>query len=234
MISNEQLAQKAQNGAQDALLELWQQNKGLINKYAMRYARTASNNGLELEDLKQTGFIALHDAAMSYDHTRGAFSSWLSIHLKGYMLRACGLRHGALPPSVASLDAPVADDGDGVLLDTIEDKNAQRGFRDVLARSCTSCLQEALDKLPGDERRAICAVYFENVPRQEVLKPFLRGMRKLRNNNRLHELLEDYESPIWQHTTLTSFKRTGASSVERAAIRREDILTRCNQSVQGK
>ncbi len=206
------------------LEELWKQNKGLIYLKAKKYAIAGRKAGLTLEDLTQTGFIALHDAAMNYDAAHSAFSTYLGIYLKAHMLRACGYAHSTDLPPVASLDAPAGDnEHGGVLLDTIEDKNAQKGFQDVLTREAVSCLRDELDTLPADERDAVRAVFFENAPRQNVQKPFLRGMRKLRNSHRLQALLEDYDAPIYRHISLATFNSTQTSCVERAAMQRESM-----------
>lgn len=235
MLSNEQLAQKARSGAQDAFQELWQQNKGLINQYAVRYISAARNNGLDLEDLKQIGFIALHDAVMSYDHTQSAFSSWLSIHLKGHMLRACGLSHGVLPPSVASLDARVGDDDDGdTYLDRLEDAAAQEAYIAVDCASDLSVLGAALERLPEDERAALRSVFYDGKPAASCFRAYKRGIRRLRNDHRLRALIDIYNSAAYGHTSLALFRYTMTSAVERAAIRREDILTRYSQPVSGK
>lgn len=69
-MSNEKLVQLIQSGAdQDGtcMLQLWEQNRGLIAKIAMKYQ--AFDN---LDDLKQEGYFGLCDAVRCYDPEAGA------------------------------------------------------------------------------------------------------------------------------------------------------------------
>lgn len=66
--SNERLVEMIRNGTDPAghMLQLWQQNRGLIGKIANRY------EGYEdIEDLKQQGYIGLCDAVRGYDPEKG-------------------------------------------------------------------------------------------------------------------------------------------------------------------
>lgn len=62
--SNEKLVGMIRNGTDPAghMLQLWQQNRGLIGKIAGRYERYEDG-----EDLKQQGYIGLCDAVRCYD-----------------------------------------------------------------------------------------------------------------------------------------------------------------------
>lgn len=56
---------------------LWAENKGLVYKIAQQYQGYA-----ELEDLIQEGFLALCETMNTYDETKGAFSTYATIHIK--------------------------------------------------------------------------------------------------------------------------------------------------------
>lgn len=63
-MTNEQLVARIQGGGNIAenMLSLWEQNKGFISVMARKYEGYA-----ELEDLEQSGYIGLNDAAQHYD-----------------------------------------------------------------------------------------------------------------------------------------------------------------------
>ncbi|MDE5699827.1 MAG: sigma-70 family RNA polymerase sigma factor [Lachnospiraceae bacterium] len=84
-MTNEQLVALIQDGqnADDHMLELWQQNQGLIAKTALKYS------GYEdIEDLKQQGYIGLCNAVNAYRPDKGvSFSSYAVFWLKQSMYR---------------------------------------------------------------------------------------------------------------------------------------------------
>lgn len=85
IVTNEQLVALIQDGqnAADHMLELWQQNQGLITKAALKYS------GYEdIEDLKQQGYIGLCNAVNAYRSDKGvSFSSYAVFWLKQSMHR---------------------------------------------------------------------------------------------------------------------------------------------------
>lgn len=128
---------------------------------------------------------------------------------------------------MGSLNVPVGTDPDGdTQLDMLEDEAAQEAFEAVVEDARAPILQAALDRLQSSERDAIHAVFYNGEPKGTQHNALKRALRKLRNDYRLTQALEGYVTPIWQHTTLTAFKRDMTSSVERAAIRREALLER--------
>lgn len=225
MATNEELVYRIQNGDASRLLDLWEQNTGMVYKTAQKYAAVCQRSGFMLEDLMQVGYLAMHAAAYAYDSAFSVpFSAFLRKYLKGFMLRAAGWKNGGPPPCVDSLDAPVGTDPDvSTQLDMLEDETAQAPFEAISSQACAPILKDALDRLPKEERSAVYAVFYEGAAQSAVAKPLQRGMRKLRNDHRLCASLEGYITPIWRHTTLSAFKRDMTSSVERAVLQRERI-----------
>ena len=80
-MTNEDLAARIRAGDDKGMkntLCLWKQNSGIIHKTISRYA-----GYVELEDLEQESFFAVHKAALSYDPAAGtAFTSVLTLYLK--------------------------------------------------------------------------------------------------------------------------------------------------------
>lgn len=93
MMTNEQLVSKIQAGIDVAenMLQLWQQNQGLIGKIASRYSWYE-----DIEDLKQQGYIGLCDAVKGYRVEEGAkFASyaafWIRQNIQRYIEECSGV-----------------------------------------------------------------------------------------------------------------------------------------------
>jgi RNA polymerase sigma factor (sigma-70 family) len=84
-MGNEEIVERIQKGidTKENLLELWEQNKGLIGKAALRYSAYE-----DMEDLRQQGYMGLYVAAMNYNPDGGAlFSTYATICIKREMQR---------------------------------------------------------------------------------------------------------------------------------------------------
>ena len=79
-MTNEELAARIQSGIDEAenMLQLWQQNKGLIHSVARKYAAYE-----DIEDLEQQGYLGLCDAVQGYRPEEGAaFSTYALIWIR--------------------------------------------------------------------------------------------------------------------------------------------------------
>ena len=180
-MSNEQLVELVQIGDRDALLQLWEQVRRLVLKYAGRWA-VYGGNGAEVEDLMQVGFIAVLRAAETFDSRSGnKFTSYLDPVLKTEFTRATGQRtkRDREDPlqSAASLDAPLtADDEDFTLADALEDPAAEEAFAEVAGRDWLECiravLEEAIGKLAPELQEVIRKKYYQ----QETLSGYDRTL----------------------------------------------------------
>lgn len=195
--SNEQLVELVRAGDCDALLQLWEQVRRLVLKYAGRWA-VYGGNGVEAEDLMQVGFIAVLRAAETFDSRSGnKFTSYLDPVLKTEFSIATGqrTRKQQMDPlqSAASLDAPLTDDtGDPfTLADTLEDPAAEAAFREVdeldRRERLYSILRAAVNALPRDQRTAIIEKYW----RQERAdsKAHAAALKRLRHPDVSRKLL---------------------------------------------
>lgn len=83
-MTNEELVAAIQQSEEpcDLLGQLYQQNHGLIFRYVKRYGGLA-----DVEELMQEAFFAVHNAAMGYEPEKGAFTTYLTWHLKGHIGR---------------------------------------------------------------------------------------------------------------------------------------------------
>lgn len=83
-ISNEQLVTRIQAGEKVAenMLQLWQQNQGLIRAIAKKYIAFA-----EIDDLIQEGYIGLCNATYGYNPKDGAFFNYAALWVRQAMQR---------------------------------------------------------------------------------------------------------------------------------------------------
>ena len=87
-LSNETLCKLLQNGSKEAEKKIWLKNKGLVMKYANKYHKRYNSN-LELDDLIQTGYIGLIQAANRFDFSKGCkFSTYAIYWIRQIILRS--------------------------------------------------------------------------------------------------------------------------------------------------
>lgn len=90
-MTNEELVIRIKSGINPAehMKQLWEQNRGMIGKIAMKYQGYG-----EIEDLKQQGFIGLCNAVEGYEPDQGipfGNYAWYWIrHSMGRYLEECG------------------------------------------------------------------------------------------------------------------------------------------------
>lgn len=86
-LTNEQLIDRIKAGDErrtEYLLQLWNQNQGIIRKYVSKYS-----GSVEYDDLIQEAFIALCIAIRYYQPEKGKFTTYLGIKLIEGLYRYC-------------------------------------------------------------------------------------------------------------------------------------------------
>ena len=150
----------------EELLELWGQVRPFAYKQATRWAAAlGEHSGVTVEDLLQSAFLALLEAAEGYDPSAGAFLTWYGLKLKAAFTEATGQRTKRQredPMCTAlSLDAPLTDDtGDlFTLADTLADPAAELAVVAVaeldFQQRRHKALELALAVLPEVQRAAV-------------------------------------------------------------------------------
>lgn len=172
-MTNEELVSSIQAdpiSGRGRLLELWDQTRRIALKQVPRWASYHSN-GVDAEDLEQSGFIALMRAVDTYDPTAGcAFSTWYHNFILKEFTIATGRRtekqKSDLLNAAVSLDAPITDAGDGNLSlgDTVLDEQAEAAFTDAEDRVDNALLHtilmDAVNELPEEQRTAVTTKYW--------------------------------------------------------------------------
>ena len=230
--------------------EVIRQYKGWVYRIAKRYASFLENTGaFDMEDLIQAGNIGLLEAQKTYNPERGKnFIGWSFFYIRNAMYNQLGfndrLRH-CPPAPLIYLDAPIAEDEETTLLDTIEDPTVipfdEPICEEETRREIVEEVRAAVDRLKGPKQReAIKRVWLDGQERKEAAEEMGTsitalhaldedGRRNLRRDNRL-KLLAMPSFAVGVH----KFRSTWTSAVEAAVIWLEEHQATLMESVGGQ
>ena len=174
-MSNEELAQRIQQGERDLILQLWAQVRRYAHDRAYKWHRaTGGRGGVTLDDLEQEAFIALLEALETWKAEEGPFLPWYAYRLKGTFTAATGQRtkRDMKDPlqDCLSLGVPLADhEGNPFTLeDTIPDPRAEEDMEAVAERDLQAGVRRVVDSLPAEQRRVILLRYFRDMTREQT------------------------------------------------------------------
>jgi len=211
------------------LVALW------ANKY-IQYAPKQGNRLYDVDDLIQSGYLALVDAVAGYDSEVGAFTTYLNFHIRRHFAKVSGRYGTKRRPELdaASLDIPFGEDNDTTRADLLADPAVEFVDdvieKDALHRDFAAVMLE-INKLPEELCRAFMLVYWHSYSPQKAAEVMGitpqkarryrdRAVHKIRNSATGRRIREDRYP--FRHVTLTSFKNTRTSSVEWAILRMEE------------
>lgn len=187
-MTNEELVALIQSGDRDKLTVLWEQVRRFVWKQAnRRYLLTGGLGGVEVDDLRQSGYIALLNAVDSFDPAAGrSFVSWLSLALKTAFseagsFRSIKQRHDPIHRA-GTLDIPVSEDSDTTIAELIEDPGAAEDFQNAEHRlyleQLQTAIESALAQLPENQRTAVREKFWGGkTVDDKVLRAALRTLR---------------------------------------------------------
>lgn len=258
-MTNEELARRIQGGETERYGELWAQVQGLIAKRVFSFMARAgglcARYGVTEEDLMQAGFLALVDGVAAYDPTEEyKLTTYLSLHLKNQFAAALGggRRRNALSPAdplneSASLEMPAGDGEDGLtLMDQIPDETGETGFLEAeervfqvelraaleteICRSCTPEQAEVIRCRFFDGETLRCMAGRMGIPYEKIHARQEQGLNRLRSRSR-HRLMPFLYPEYYAYSgnSLTAFRNSGASGVERAVERAEEKREKLSQ-----
>jgi RNA polymerase sigma factor (sigma-70 family) len=244
-MSNEELVAEIQAGAVERMGELWEQVKGLV-AWKARHVMTGLENwgdprGVELDDLVQTGYLALVKAVESYEQTGGAFSTWLLFYLKTAFAEVTGRRteKSNMEPlnQALSLDKPLGDEADGATFgDLVPDHKAAATLTAVEEMVWLEQLREAMEgvlaELPEEQTGVLRQRYYGQqtlaataqrmgTTAEEVRKLEGKGLKALRHYKLANRIRPFYDFDYYAGTGLSAFRNSGMSVQERYLIKQE-------------
>lgn len=235
-MSNEELCILIQAGKTELLGELWEQVQKLVEKHARYMLLIVNRPTMELDDLKQSGFLAFLYAVDHYSSDVGAkFSTYLCLCLKNAFRECLGIRTNKQKQDpinwAASLSHPLANEPDsGKLFDIVPDPDADIPMETVEAKLWHKQLQEALEKalsvLPERCAEVLRMRYYQGLTLSEigqskncslemVRQIERKGIRLLQQPKTACNLLPFYQYDFYAKTGLTAFRETGLSVQER-------------------
>ena len=256
-MTNEELVSAIQAGATERMGELWDQVKGLV-AWKARHIMTAldlrgSSCGVELEDLIQSGYIAMVEAVHYYNPENGAvFSTCLINSLKTVFAEATAYRtqRGRNEPlnTAFSLDKPLTDESDSSLFgDFVPDPKAAATMLSIEERLWREQLHEALEaalaSLPEKYADVMRLRHYQGLTLADVGE--IRGtsperirqmenkaIRQLRKPSVACHLRPFYDFDFYCGTGLGAFQHTGMSIQERYLVLEEDRKERAERRHQ--
>ena len=241
-MSNEELAVEIQAGAIERMGELWEQVRRFVAMKA-RHVMTALEGraDVELDDLIQSGYLALVEAVADYKPEQGAFLTVLGYHLKSAFAEATHFRtlrqqRETLARPI-SLDSPVGDDTDACPLgDLIADPTGTARLEDAEERIYQEQLQKTVAAVLADlteEHRELLRLRFwegatlqkiamvQGVTKELVRKKENNAIRELRRPRNASRLEPFHNFDPYNGTGLNAFRHTGLSVQERYPIQEE-------------
>lgn len=237
MLSNEELAVLIQQGHKELEPELWEQIRRFVKMQAeKRLSLVETTHGVEVDDLIQSGYLAMVRTCEKYDPQNGAFLTYMDFYLKAAFAEVLGYRKRHRDPLdyAQSLDAPIGgEDDDFCLVDTVaaQDDDFAESEDSIYIIQLRAALDSLIRRIPNTEGQLIRENYLDHLPLSEIARRrgcsrgYLanvkrRGLYLLRckaygteEGRNLYSFLRDDVSE-YTRVSASSFQRTGTSSVE--------------------
>ncbi len=239
-MSNEELVAVIQAGETERMGELWEQVRRFVIKQAHRVPLEGRAD-VELDDLLQSGYLALADSVADYTPGEYGFLTHLSYRLKTAFAEATRFRterqqREALA-GILSLDTPLSDEvNSSTMMDLIPDPAGAEAFENAEDQIYREQLRDAvaavLADLPEGQQELLHRRYWEGATLTELAaaqgieverirqkeNKAIRELRKPRNASRL---IHFYDFDYYSGTGMNAFRHTGQSIQERYLIREE-------------
>lgn len=242
-MTDEELALKAQAGDEAALIELWNNKRGLVYTFAKRryspLLDSGLNRGVDMDDFMQCGFLALMRAVKYYDPDKPfAFSTYVGNACKtefDYLLRT--REHSKIDAldHATSFDKPVVDNDETATLEgTLADPcdRIEAVEEKIFQEQQHQAIEKAFEYIPEKQSTALRLRYYKDKTMQEIGESMGLTYNQVRNilkyafiNMRKPEIRAELEPFI---DLRTDFYRTGSvarqtSPVEENVIWRESL-----------
>lgn len=238
-MTNEELALAIKAGQNALTVELWGQVEAFVQMVARRYYnRLDGCRGVEVEDLVQSGFLALMDAVQGYDPEKGAFLTYLGNWLHSYFRQAAGLKtkRAARDPISSPVSLDMETEGGDTLGDLQPDvRNEPEEVEErIYTEQLHAALEKALNMLDAEAAATIRQRFYEGLTLRSIAERSGRteGHVYRVQNRALSQMYRNarrcgLEEFLDVHTNY--FRRAGrqrSSPVEAEVLRREWLRKR--------
>ncbi len=230
-MTNEQLVRRIRDGESRLLETLVENNHGMINRIVKGYgAHVEINKAVDYDDLYQSAVVGLLEAVPGWDPSRGAFMTFAVYYIRKSIRQTLGVatskRTVDSMPTV-SLYAPINELDDIFLVDTIADTSAVDPAEEAELSDMRRIVREAVESLPESQYIAI-QHWINGGDPLGTSREQLAAKKSLRKNKALIKMWEMCKSVPYHHIGYKTYKTTFTSTVEAAAIYREEWWERMN------
>lgn len=243
-MTNEELAERIRAGESELSETLWRQVEAFVTDMARRRLRlTGGAGGVELEDLVQSGYIAMTEALEDYRPELGyAFLTYLGRRLRNAFNAASGCRSSRRDPLNGALSLEALREEDGELSPSLP---ADPG--DAIARAeqriwlgqLRETEERALAALPESQSELLQRRYFQGLSLRELglergicpeavrqrERRALAALRRGAKSSGLEQFVEE-RTPYYARVGPSAFNTAHTSAVELAVLRRETLRER--------
>lgn len=203
-MTNEELALRIVAGESDLSLDLWNQVEKFVhwqaNRFYFGYQDRCKQLSIELDDLRQEGYLAMLTAVEKFDPARRTkFLTVFGYYLKKRFFTMAKMHYTGWQRNKvhrsASLDAMISENDKENLLDTIADERNELEEVDeaIYWATVLPSLTQAFATLTKRQQEILVSIYYEGNTHEATAKKFgiskggvstiaRGGMNKLRNN----------------------------------------------------
>lgn len=245
-MTNEELALLIQDGRTDLCGTLW----GQVEKFVSMKANTFYRNGkefirCELDDLKQSGYIAMTQAIENFTPGNGKFITWFTFYLRtAFIATATGHTEKQRKDPLFfadDIDRDLYEEGGFTLEETIpgEAPDPCEAATDTVCNlELRRDLFAAMDRdLTVREKEILKAHFMEGLTLKECGKKYditlqavaqakESALRKMRRKTKAFQCYLDDRTPYYMGVTIESFNADHYSPVEKLAELRETLEAR--------
>ena len=247
-MSNEDLAIRIADGEKELTLQLWLQVEKFIAVRAKSYFSACKLNGsisFEIDDLIQEAYFAMLAAVKYFNPELGSYISILDYCLKTAFAKVTGRmtskqQNDGLKYSFSG-DIPVSDENDETLINSIpSSENIEENVIDsIYNQQLHMALEKALGMLSSEQELILKSLYFENLTikdladmrgctRANISDQKIKGLKALKENQSINGLEKFLGENIdyYKKVSVTEFKSTGTSAVEKTVLKREELTAK--------